>query len=375
MTSRALARWITSNNGATLFDGLRALARRHGRSSAWLVAVTWAGCLAAFAADLVSNNTLAFGVFYMPLVATAFFHRSRHAVWVLTVIAVLMVVVGSFLPSIPNRIWDLVENRGLSVCAILITAAFVARARSMQDLLAQRTAQAEMSERIRSEVLTNLSEEIRAPLHGMIGVLELAATQGDPGHRAALSSVRGSGRRLASMVDNLVDLTQLDTITLPPEPFDLGALTRQTVEGRRRDAVERQIALTFRLDGGRPDAGPTIVNINQWAVRRILENKVSDALAYTSPGGRISIDIVPGNENHQVVITTSEASWPPGVFQPDDDRSGMPLAPSAMGLVLSQRLSRAIGASLTFATASDRGSTVRLAVPVSVTRPADQASR
>ncbi len=52
---------------------------------------------------------------------------------------------------------------------------FVWHARSVQDRLAAQTGRAEAAERIKTEVLTNLSQEIRAPLYSMIGVLELLA--------------------------------------------------------------------------------------------------------------------------------------------------------------------------------------------------------
>ena len=358
MVSGALTRWLAANDSFTVMGALRTLAARHGAWSSWLVVLTWTGCLAAFVTDLASANTLAFGVFYMPLVATAVFHRDRGAVWVLTAIACVLVIIGSFLPHIAQNVDELVVNRVLSICAILITAAFVWRARLIQDRLEEQTAQAEASERIRGEVLTNLSNEIRAPLHGMIGVLELVAANSDPGHRAALTMVRASGRRLATMVDNLVDLTQLDGMALPREPFDLGALTRQITEARRRDAADRQITLTISV--AETAGAPPFTRSNQWAVRRILENKIGDAIASTAPGGRIAVSVLDGPEEHAVVINSSSAAWPLKHFDP----SLTPLAPSAMGLALSQRLALAIGGRLAFSGGSADQAVVRLTLPV-----------
>ena len=75
MTSRTLARWLTASHGTSFSDILRAMAARHGGRASWFVPAIYAGCLAAFIADLRSDNTLAFGVFYAPLIVTCVFYR------------------------------------------------------------------------------------------------------------------------------------------------------------------------------------------------------------------------------------------------------------------------------------------------------------
>src|SRR6202051_4466025 len=74
-------------------------------------------------------------------------------------------------------------------------------ARKIQDQLIQQTSRAAAAERMKTEVLTNLSQEIRAPLYAMIGVLELVAAEGRSNQTAALNMVRTSGRRLVATID------------------------------------------------------------------------------------------------------------------------------------------------------------------------------
>ena len=78
MTARTWTQWLetpflAARDAVSIRGMLHAAAARHGKWSLWLVLAIYAGCLAAFIADLASTNTLAFGVFYAPLIATAVF--------------------------------------------------------------------------------------------------------------------------------------------------------------------------------------------------------------------------------------------------------------------------------------------------------------
>jgi signal transduction histidine kinase len=358
VTSPRWTRWLTTHDHAYVSSALQAIGVRHGRWAAWLVPAIYAGCIAAFVADLTSASTAALGVFYAPLVATAAFYRNKNAVWALTAIACAMNVVGAFFPDIAKNVRELIENRVLSTLALLATAAFTWHARLIQERLAEQTDRAEAAERIKTEVLTNLSQEIRAPLHSMIGILELVATDSRPDQQAALQMVRGAGRRLAMTVDNLVDLTQFEATSMPAEPLNLGSLLRQTAEAKRLDASARQISLTINI----PVDGNTMVHANPWAARRILENKIADAISYTAPGGQIDVSTDTERDDCSAVISTT-STWPPGAFRLTGDAPGTPLTPSIMGQALSHRLARAMNAGLVVSNGPGEGTTVRLRLP------------
>jgi two-component system, NarL family, sensor kinase len=389
-TRRLGTQFVAARDAVSIRYMLHDTAARHGKWSLWLVLAIYAGCLIAFIADLTSSTTAAFGVFYAPLIATAVFHRDRRAVWVLTAVACGMNVVGAFFPVIATDVAELVENRALSTLALLATAAFTWHARKIQDQLIQQTSRAAAAERMKTEVLTNLSQEIRAPLYAMIGVLELVAAGSRPDQKAALGMVRSSGRRLVTTVDNLVDLTQFEDHAMPAEPFDLGQLLRRTAEARRQDAAARQIELSIDIPSGdmpsgdtpsgdipsgdipsaiTPSAPDVMAHANPWAVRRILENKIMDSITFTAPGGRIevSIDV---ERNHVSAVIVATGQWPAGAFHSATDQDVTPLSPSIMGLALSQRLARAMGARLVLSNGPGEGTTVRLRLPTASPVPA-----
>jgi signal transduction histidine kinase len=365
-----MAHRLAPQDNASLSDAVMAIGARHRHWAVWLVPTIYAGSIAAFVTDLMSADTLAFGVFYAPLIATAAFHRHRRAIWVLTIVACTMNVIGSFIPDIAKDVWGMIENRAVSTLALLATAAFTWHARSIQERLAEQTERAEAAERIKTEVLDNLSQEIRAPLHAMIGILELVAADSRADQRPALETVRGAGRRLAMMVDNLVDLTQFDATSIPAERINLGSLLRQTAEAKRPDASARQISLTINI----PATSDTMVQANSWAARRILENKIADAITYTAPGGQIEVSTDTQPDACSAVIATT-STWPPGAYRSTSDSPGAVLTPSVMGLALSQRLAQAMNAALVVSNGPGEGTTVRLRLPTVVRpepKPADR---
>jgi signal transduction histidine kinase len=111
-----------------------------------------------------------------------------------------------------------------------------------------------------------------------------------------------------------------------------------------------------------------MAHANPWAVRRILENKIMDAITYTAPGGRVEVSTAAEGEFVSAVIMAT-GRWPAGVIHSASNPDVAPLSPSVMGLALSQRLAREIGAQLVFSNGPGEGTTVRLRLPAVATEP------
>jgi len=180
------------------------------RVPTWLVVAVYAMSGLAFVSDLYRDNTLAYGILYAPLVATSVCHRGRTGLWLLSLVACLMVVMGALFPVVDPDLPDLIANRVLSIMAIAATAAFVHHARGIQDQLAAATRRAEAAERIKTDVLDSLSEGIRTPLHSLLGVLSLPMSGSQPHQREALGRVRDDVRHLLETIDNVLDLAQIE---------------------------------------------------------------------------------------------------------------------------------------------------------------------
>ncbi|ACG74124.1 multi-sensor signal transduction histidine kinase [Anaeromyxobacter sp. K] len=155
--------------------------------------------------------------------------------------------------------------------------------------------EAERAVRARDEFLAIASHELKGPLGPLqlrIAMLERLIARGElramPHEKLVqiFGGARGQVHRLASLVDDLLDVTRLSTkrFRLDVAPMDLAAAVREVVEQHAGEAAAAGVAL-------RVDAPPSV--LGAWDRRRIdqvLENLVGNALKY-APGAPVDVRV------------------------------------------------------------------------------------
>jgi len=328
---------------------------------AWVAGIIYLACTIAFIGDLTHDVTWAYGVLYVPLVCTAVFYRDPDTVWWLAVIAIAMVVLGCLFPVMDFSVPSLV-SRALSIAAILTAAALVRLARSMRDRLEQETLRAQAADRLKTQIFANLSHELRTPLNAIIGFAELLLADCRPDQRNSLEHLRSAGRRLLVTIENLLDLTQAPDQVLRGEKLDLAAILRQAVEAARNGTAERHITL---LNSIAADTPPVIGNA--WAMRRIADNLIGNAVKFTAPGGSVRVATETADGNVVAVVEDTGGGMSAEVlgqlgepFFQAQRGADRPHEGLGTGLALCRKLADAMGARLEFASKPGQGTTVRL---------------
>ncbi len=140
-------------------------------------------------------------------------------------------------------------------------------------------------DQLKDDFLANTSHELRTPLHGIIGIAEalvdgVAGEQSDTG-RTNLSMIVSSGRRLASLVNDLLDFSKLKKhdLELQRKAIDMRTLTDVVLK-----LSEPLIAgknLTLKNDIGH-DFPPVDGDENR--LQQILHNLVGNAIKFTESG-------------------------------------------------------------------------------------------
>ncbi len=329
-----------------------------------MVALVYILSALAFVFDLLRVTTLAFGIIYAPIIATGLMYKSRNAVWVLCALASVAVTVGAFIPYVPvdDEMYDLIGNRLLSFVAIGSTAAFVFRSRQWQQRLQTETERAEAAERVKSEVLQQLSKEIQTPLHTLLGILTLTMSTGRP-ERETLGRIVGDGKQLLATIDDLVDLAQLDDRVLHTNMVDIAKIARDAVRHSAEAARARQIVI--EIDDHR---GGMIAIADTWALKRIFDNLLSNAIRLAPPGSTVRVSLRETAGKVTASICDAGQGLPLAIAMeldenaPASDGEGLQQC-GAIGLARSNRLARAMNGRLTARNQPGSGAMVSLSVP------------
>ncbi|NPV66422.1 MAG: GAF domain-containing protein [Anaerolineae bacterium] len=147
---------------------------------------------------------------------------------------------------------------------------------------------AELSEanRLKSEFLANISHELRTPMNAIIGFSEalLSGLYGELNATAAdrVERILRNGRGLLALIDDLLDLSRIDTgkLQLAPEPLALGETIRLAVEAVETQLASKGLSIEVSVPADLPS-----VEADPIRLRQVLNNLLDNAIKFTHYGG------------------------------------------------------------------------------------------
>lgn len=138
-------------------------------------------------------------------------------------------------------------------------------------------------EKAKADLIAVMSHEMRTPLNGMLGTLELMDREGRSAKDTEyLGIIRASGRQLLHHVDNVLDISRAEAgkIVAMREVFSLPALVRELVESQRGVAEHRGNTLAHQVK----TVGLDYVLGDPVRIRQVLLNLVGNAIKFTRNG-------------------------------------------------------------------------------------------
>jgi len=202
-----------------------------------------------------------------------------------------------------NRARLMARNRLGRVFPVELTASstaeeprlVVAFLRDLTDRVAAEAAlvhardEALAGERAKADVLAVMSHEVRTPLNGLLGTLDLLGrTPLDARQKDYLRILETSGQLLLHHVNDVLDIARLDSGLMPQVqvPVDLVAIAQEVIENQRA-AAEAQ---GNRLELEMPADGRTGLASDPRLLKQVLLNLVGNAVKFTE-AGRIRLSI------------------------------------------------------------------------------------
>lgn len=147
---------------------------------------------------------------------------------------------------------------------------------------------AEEASAAKTEFLSNMSHDIRTPINGIMGMLDIAEENFDDKARVkdCIAKMRGAASHLLSLVNDVLDMSKIESgsMQMLNTPFDLRVLLDSCCGILEGQITERNMTFTKQIG---PFWHPYLVG-SELHIRQVLINILSNAVKYTPDGGEIN---------------------------------------------------------------------------------------
>ncbi|MDP5168978.1 MAG: ATP-binding protein [Bacteroidia bacterium] len=228
-------------------------------------------------------------------------------------------------------------------------------------------------DQLKDQFLANTSHELKTPLNGIIGLSEsMLAYHDDPETQNNLSLIVSSGKRLQSLVDDILDFSKLKSheITLQLKPVDLHAIAEVVIHLQRPLLADKSLDLHNLIPTSLP-----VIMADESRIMQVFHNLVGNAIKFTESGevtirGKMEDDFI------YILVEDTGIGISPGdqkkIFQAFEQADGSierNYAGTGLGLTISKQLIELHGGKLTVTSTPGTGSVFSFTLPARIASP------
>ena len=253
-----------------------------------------------------------------------------------------------------------------------------------EDLLIAEK-KAEAANEAKTEFLQRMSHDIRTPINGIRGLVNMADHYADDMEKQTeyRTKVKEASNLLLELVNDVLDMSKLESgeIVLEEIPFNLSSISREVFVVIEQMAAEQNIRvawekkeITHRDFIGSPGY-----------VKRVMMNILSNAVKYNKENGQIYVSCVE-IPSEQPEMTTMEfvcrdtgigmaEEFQKHIFEPfaqEHTGSRAKFAGTGLGMAISKKLVEEMGGTITFESKKGVGTTFVIRVPFKIDLDADK---
>ena len=163
-------------------------------------------------------------------------------------------------------------------------------------------------ERQRSDLIHMIVHDLRNPLSNLTISLEAIADVPENERQVILGLARSSVGKMTELVNSILDINRLErgAIDLDPAALNLASLVQETLQEQAPLAHKKQVEVSTDLPPDLP-----LVRADLGLLRRVIQNLLGNALAFTPQGGKIHICLHVDEAKQMLVFTISDSG--PGI--------------------------------------------------------------
>lgn len=247
-------------------------------------------------------------------------------------------------------------------------------AETLRQRVSQQFNRLEDAERLRRELISNVSHDLHTPLTNIQGYVETLLLRGSelPAEVRAqylhtcLQHCRSLGRRVAE----LFELSKLESgqTVLQAEPFCMAELINDLLQNYSIAAQSRGVTLQLASNAHRQ--AQVLADIG--LIERVLQNLIDNALRHTPSGGRVELMVSAVGDDVQVQVRDNGHGIPaadlPHIFErywskPAPDVDTAQTRSTGLGLAIARRILELHGSRIEVRSAPQTGTEFRFGLP------------
>tara|TARA_R100001143_G_scaffold63450_1_gene70556 strand:- start:21751 stop:23214 length:1464 start_codon:yes stop_codon:yes gene_type:complete len=241
----------------------------------------------------------------------------------------------------------------------------------MADTLVDNMKEIRKTDRLRRELVANVSHDLRSPIASILGYLETIQMKEETITKEEIRNyfniVLSNTQKLNRLIDDLFELSKLDAEEITPnlEKISMAELIQDLVQQFKPIAEKKGII----LEGEFPRRTNSLIEADISLMNRALTNLIDNAIQHTPDGGKVTISSVQSGQDFVIEISDTGSGIPeedlPHIFdrfyQADKSRSEKQGA--GLGLAIAQKIFNLHGAKVAVSSIKNKGTTFRVAIP------------
>ena len=244
---------------------------------------------------------------------------------------------------------------------------------------------AEAANEAKTEFLQRMSHDIRTPINGICGLVNMADHYADDMEKQTeyRTKVKEASNLLLELVNDVLDMSKLESgeIVLEEIPFNLSSISREVFVVIEQMAAEQNIRIKWEKK-----------EITHWDfigspgyVKRVMMNILSNAVKYNRENGHIYISCMeipseqPGMTTMEFVCRDTgigmTEEFQKCVFEPfaqEHTGSRTKFAGTGLGMAIAKNLVEKMGGTITFESEEGAGTTFVIRVPFRIDTDSDR---
>ena len=244
---------------------------------------------------------------------------------------------------------------------------------------------AEAANEAKTEFLQRMSHDIRTPINGICGMVNMADHYADDMEKQKeyRTKVKEASNLLLELVNDVLDMSKLESgeIVLEEIPFNLSSIYREVFVVIEQVAAEQNLQIVWEK---KEITHRDLIGSPRY-VKRVMMNILSNAMKYNRENGHIYISCIE-IPSEQPEMTTMEfvcrdtgigmaEEFQKHIFEPfaqEHAGSRTRFSGTGLGMPISKKLIEKMGGTITFESAEGIGTTFVLRVPFKIDPDADK---